>query len=114
MKHAVWLLGLMLLTTSATARNDGRYANSPLKGWFEGLQSEFGQCCSDADGYFIADVDWESDHGHYRVHIDDEWVMVPDRAVVTQDHGVEVLYRRSSAGPLFHAGTYDVTCRSRV
>lgn len=39
MKHAVWLLGLMLLTTSATARNDGRYANSPLKGWFEGLQS---------------------------------------------------------------------------
>lgn len=84
MKFSVWSLGLMLLTTSATARDDGRYANSPLKGWFESLQSEFGQCCSDSDGYFIADVDWDSDHGHYRVRIDGEWVLVPDGAVVTQ------------------------------
>ena len=78
------LLGLTaLLATSALARDDGRYANSPLKPWFESLHSEFGQCCTDADGYVIADVDWESDRGRFRVRIDDEWVVVPDGAVIT-------------------------------
>ncbi|HVR58228.1 MAG TPA: hypothetical protein VMT72_15540, partial [Pseudolabrys sp.] len=52
------------------ARDDGRYANSPLKPWFESLHSEYGQCCSDADGYVVADVDWETDKGRYRVHLD--------------------------------------------
>jgi hypothetical protein len=77
-------LGVLALTTSALARDDGRYANSPLKPWFESLRSEYGQCCSDADGYTVADVDWESDHGHYRVRLDDEWVVVPDGAVITE------------------------------
>ncbi|MHC2560793.1 hypothetical protein [Bradyrhizobium liaoningense] len=81
---AATLLGLTtLLAASALARDDGRCANSPLKPWFESLHSEFGQCCSDADGYVIADVDWESDRGRYRVRIDDEWVVVPDGAVIT-------------------------------
>jgi hypothetical protein len=34
----------MLLATAAFARDDGRYANSPLKQWFESLKSQFGQC----------------------------------------------------------------------
>lgn len=81
---AAALLGLTaLLATSALARDDGRYANSPLKPWFESLHSEYGQCCTDADGYIIADVDWESDRGHYRVRLDEEWVVVPDGAVIT-------------------------------
>lgn len=88
MKRAALSLGLIMLATAAQARDDGRYANSPLKSWFESLHSEFGQCCSDADGSFLADVDWESDHGHYRVHIGDEWVVVPDGAVVTQPNKV--------------------------
>lgn len=88
MKRAAWSLTLIMLTTSAPARDDGRYANSPLKGWFESLHSEFGPCCSDADGSFVADVDWESRHGHYRVRIDHEWVMVPDGAVVTEPNKV--------------------------
>ncbi|MHC2274119.1 hypothetical protein ACVME8_000730 [Bradyrhizobium diazoefficiens] len=67
-------LGLMaLLATSALARDDGRYANSPLKPWFESLRSEYGQCCSDADGYVVADVDWESDKGRYRVQTTNGW-----------------------------------------
>jgi hypothetical protein len=57
-------------------------------GWLESLSSDFGPCCSDADGYFVADVDWESDHGHYRVRINNEWVMVPDGAVITQPNKV--------------------------
>lgn len=84
MKRIGWSLALVMLATSAPARDDGRYANSPLKEWFESLSSDFGPCCSDADGYMVADIDWESDHGHYRVRIDGEWVMVPDGAVVTQ------------------------------
>ena len=86
---AVTLLGLTaLLATSALARDDGRFANSPLKPWFESLRSEYGQCCSDADGYVVADVDWESAQGHFRVHIDDEWVVVPDGAVITEPNRV--------------------------
>jgi hypothetical protein len=88
MKRAACLLGLIMLTTPAPARDDGRYANSPLKGWFEILHSELGPCCSDADGYFVADVDWESDHGHYHVRIDHEWVKVPDGAVVTEPNKI--------------------------
>lgn len=86
---AATLLGVMaLLATSAQARDDGRYANSPLKPWFESLHSEYGQCCSDADGYVIADVDSESDRGHYRVRIDNEWVIVPDGAVITEPNEI--------------------------
>jgi hypothetical protein len=85
---ALLALGAIMLATSALARDDGRYVNSPLKPWFESLRSEYGLCCSDADGYFIADVDWESDHGHYRVRIDDEWVVVPDGAVITEPNKI--------------------------
>jgi len=42
------------------ARDDGRYANSALKPWFDGLRSGKGPCCSDADGYALSDVDWQS------------------------------------------------------
>ncbi|WP_247386359.1 MULTISPECIES: hypothetical protein [unclassified Bradyrhizobium] len=75
--------GLAVLATSAAAHDDGRFANSPLKPWFESLQAGSGKCCTDADGYMVADVDWESDRGRYRVRIDDAWVEVPDGALVT-------------------------------
>ena len=39
---------------------DGRYANSPLKPWFDHLASGKGLCCSMADGESVADPDWES------------------------------------------------------
>jgi hypothetical protein len=87
--YAAPILGLAaLVTTSALARDDGRYANSPLKPWFESLHSEYGQCCTDADGYVVADVDWESSQGRYRVHLDDEWVVVPDGAVITEPNKI--------------------------
>ena len=66
------------------ARDDGRYANSPLKAWFDSLKSGKGPCCSDADGYAVADPDWESKSGHYRVRIEGEWHDVPDDAVITE------------------------------
>ncbi len=87
-QRAALLLGLISLATPALGRDDGRYANSPLKPWFESLHSGFGQCCSDADGYVVTDADWKSDHGHYRVHIDDEWVEVPNEAVITEPNKI--------------------------
>jgi hypothetical protein len=87
-------IGLAVLLSVAAAHlaqardPDGRYANSPLKQWFDSLKSGKGPCCSDADGTAVSDVDWESGNGHYRVRIDGEWVEVPDEAVVTEPNRV--------------------------
>ena len=86
-------IGLVTLLVAAAhlaqARDlDGRYANSPLKQWFDGLRSGKGPCCSDADGSAVSDVDWESKDGHYRVRLDGQWIDVPDEAVVTEPNRV--------------------------
>jgi len=58
------LLALPLACGPGQARDpDGRYANSPLKQWFDSLKSGRGPCCSDADGSAVSDVDWESKDG---------------------------------------------------
>lgn len=66
------------------AHDDGRYANSPLKPWFDSLRSGRGLCCSNADGIAVSDPDWDSKDGHYRVRLDGEWIDVPDDAVITE------------------------------
>jgi hypothetical protein len=88
---AVWIRmsavfsAILLSLPLAQARDlDGKYANSPLHGWFEQLASKKGRCCSDADGRSLSDVDWVSHDGHYRVQINGEWVDVPDDAVITE------------------------------
>jgi len=70
------------------ARDDGRYSQSPLKPWFDSLKSGKGLCCSDADGSAVSDPDWESKNGHYRVRIDNQWIDVPDDAVITEKNRV--------------------------
>ena len=85
---ALQIAGVALLLSLGShaghARDDGRYANSPLKQWFDGLRSGKGPCCSDADGYAVSDPDWESKNGHYRVRIEGEWYDVPDEALITE------------------------------
>jgi hypothetical protein len=66
------------------ARDDGRFAGSPLKEWFDHLGSRNGLCCAFADGVNVQDVDWDTQEGHYRVRIHGEWFVVPDDAVVTE------------------------------
>jgi hypothetical protein len=79
------LLAGLLIGVQAKARDDGRYAASPLKPWFDNLKSKGGAlCCSDADGTALSDVDWQTKDGRYRVRIDGEWVDVPDDAVITE------------------------------
>ncbi|MDB5608129.1 MAG: hypothetical protein JWP25_5029 [Bradyrhizobium sp.] len=75
---------LLALTFPAFARDDGRYAQSPLKPWFDSLKSKMGPCCSDADGSAVSDVDWESKDGHYRVRLHGTWIDVPDEAVINE------------------------------
>src|SRR5580704_1558689 len=84
---------IALLCPSALAHDDGRYANSPLKPWFDQLASRKRLCCSFADGRRVDDVDWDTaqvaDAGaeptlHFRVRIDGAWVIVPPDAVITE------------------------------
>ena len=74
----------LLMTGSSAARDDGRYASSPLKAWFDQLASGKGLCCSFADGVSVDNVDWDTQDGRYRVRIQGQWVIVPDIAVVTE------------------------------
>lgn len=73
----------VMLAAPAFGHDDGRYANSPLKSWFDSLRSGKGLCCSFADGVKIEDVDWDTDGRSYRVRLDGRWLIVPDDAVVT-------------------------------
>jgi hypothetical protein len=73
-----------LVSDYSYARDDGRFANSPLKAWFDRLASRNGLCCSFADGTSVQDVDWDTQEGHYRVRIYGQWLVVPDAAVVTE------------------------------
>lgn len=84
------------------ARDDGKYANSPLKAWFDQLASQRRLCCSFADGFSLADVDWDVqcatvagvEQCRYRVRVDGDWLDVPDDAVVTEPnrHGRAVVW----------------------
>ncbi len=91
---------LLCSTSSAFSRDDGRYANAPLKPWFEQLSSKKGRCCSDADGHVVLDSDWDSKDGHYRVRIDGEWIDVPDDAVIRQPN----LFGRTVVWPYYEDG----------
>lgn len=75
------ILVLLLGVHFARARDDGRYANSPNKEWFEGLHSKSGAwCCSEADGE--TNIDWRTKDDHYQVMLLGRWIDVPPDAVV--------------------------------
>jgi len=80
----VALCMIALVPNQLSARDDGRYANSPLKQWFDKLASGKGLCCSFADGVSVEDVDWDTAGGNYRVRLNGQWYTVPDAAVVTE------------------------------
>jgi hypothetical protein len=84
---ALAVLGLCLnamVPSDLLAHDDGRYASSPLKQWFDGLASAKGLCCSFADGASVQDIDWDTKDGRYRVRLNGEWIVVPDAAVVNE------------------------------
>jgi len=110
------LLVLPLASDPGQARDpDGRYANSPLKQWFDSLKSGKGPCCSDADGTAVSDADWETKNGHYRVRldvsrevskVDMQWIDVPDEAVITEPNRVG----KTMVWPLFGYMGVSIRC----
>ena len=80
----VMILSFLLASRPAPARDDGRYANSPLKQWFDQLASGKGLCCSLADGRSIDDPDIDTSGDHYKVRVDGVWYVVPDDALITE------------------------------
>lgn len=75
------LLWIVVSASQAHARDDGRYAQNPLKQWFDSLRSLKGPCCSDADGQ---ETEYEKRDGSYWAPIDDVWTRVPDEALITE------------------------------
>lgn len=78
---AAILIGVVA-ANPAEARDDGRYAGSALKGWFDGLESKKGLCCDFTDGRRIDDAEWGSEGGHYWVIVDGQKIVVPEEALV--------------------------------
>ena len=93
-------MGKLIITLLVLlVHDDGRYASSPLRSWFDGLASHIGPCCSNADGIALQGPDWDTKDGHYRVRLcivpqdtpEDwvqcnikDWFIVPDEAVVEE------------------------------
>ncbi len=76
---------LFLSASVGHARDNGQYAQSNLKSWFDQLKSRKGSlCCTNADGRVVVESDWDTEGGHYRVRLDGMWLVVPDNAVVIE------------------------------
>ena len=72
---------IFLLLCSPVLAHDA--SRPELNRWFNNLASGRGLCCSLTDGVTVADPDWESKDGHYRVRLGGQWIDVPDDALVT-------------------------------
>jgi len=72
---------LAAVSTRAKAHD---LSHPELNSWFDHLASGKGLCCSFADGVAVADPDWETKDGHYRVRLEEGWIDVPDDAVITE------------------------------
>jgi hypothetical protein len=109
MLRAACLVAVSLLFVGvALAHDDVRWANSnpELKKWFDKLSSKRGPCCSDADGFAVSDVDWESKDGRYRVWLEGKWYDVPDDAVITEPNRVG----RTMIWPIKYPDTIHIRC----
>jgi hypothetical protein len=75
-----------LVPNQLVARDDGRFADSPLKPWFDRLASGKGLCCSFADGFSVQSrlghSGWAlSGTNHYLLLFNASWSRMRSRAV---------------------------------
>jgi hypothetical protein len=78
-------ISLVLLFAGSVAPGFAHDPGHPeLNPWFDSLRSSKGLCCSFSDGFAVSDVDWESKGGHYRVRLENNWIDVPDEALITE------------------------------
>lgn len=60
----------------------GADLNGPVHAWFEAQHSISGAwCCNLSDGHLLEDTDWRQDGKGYQVHIEGEWLAIPDTAL---------------------------------
>ncbi len=97
------VLILLLLCAPARAHDP---SHPELNSWFNKLQSGRGLCCSFADGFAVSDVDWESKGGHYRVRLENNWIDVPDDALITEPNRAG----RTMVWPLRFDGQIFIRC----
>lgn len=106
----VWIIW-SLLGMVVQAKDNGQYAQSPLKQWFDGLSSGEGLYCSVADGRTVDDPDIDMSGRHCKaavcVRVDDKWLDVPPDAIVN----VPNKYGPAVVRPFIQAdGTVAVRC----
>jgi hypothetical protein len=80
----VLLIGLIFYPALVRAHDHGRPG---LDSWYQGLKSKGGGPCCDGpgkDATHLADADWESKDGRYRVRVEGEWLDVPNDTVLTE------------------------------
>lgn len=102
MLNALAKIGAFLIVLSfpvgTQAKDDGRWTNNPLHGWFDKLASGKGLCCSFADGVKLEDPEWdrngsfENGGSGYRVKLNGVWLEVPENALVNEKNRAEVAY----------------------
>lgn len=80
-KFRLFLTLLATLIVSPSLAHDP--AHPELNDWYMKLQNHnHGLCCDGSEATHLADVDWQSNGGRYRVKLDGEWYDVPPDAVV--------------------------------
>lgn len=78
----ICLLALIIMAWHAAFAHDRE--RPELDSWYRGLHADDGAwCCDGADANHLADVDWESKDGHYRIRVDGVWWNVPEGAVIS-------------------------------
>jgi len=99
------LVALALWAAPAMAHDHSRPG---LNNWYQSLKSGRGPCCDGpgVDAYSLADVDWESKNGRYRVRIEGQWYDVPPDAVLT----VPNLDGRTIVWPIKGWGGLTIRC----
>lgn len=84
--YALWtVLLLALIAFGCTLRHARAHDRErpELDGWYRSLHAIDGAwCCDGSDANHLADVDWESHDGHYRVRVDGVWWDVAPGSVV--------------------------------
>ena len=86
-----WTALILLLALSpANARDDGRYAQSQNKEYFDSLTDQHRMaCCSNADGQRVDDPNWgRYEDGTYWVVLYGKRLNVPPEAIVSQQNRV--------------------------
>ena len=54
----------------------------------------------------VADPDWDSKDGHYRVRLDNQWIDVPDNSVITEPNRAG----RTIVWPLRNGAAISIRC----